>query len=100
MGLRVANVYDVDAKTYLLKLVKGPQRAVLLIESGIRLHTTGEPRGVTYSACLRCLRRAWGGGCKMIAYQGGLFTAEFDWPKNHNPSGFAMKVERVPSVTN
>jgi predicted ribosome quality control (RQC) complex YloA/Tae2 family protein len=57
VGLRAANIYDVDSRTYLIKLVKGDSKAVLLFESGIRLHTT-----------------------------------EYDWPKNHSPSGFAMKV--------
>ena len=40
--MRAANVYDVDSKTYLIKLVKVPHRALLLVESGIRMHTTGE----------------------------------------------------------
>ncbi|CAH1790707.1 unnamed protein product [Owenia fusiformis] len=39
-GMRVNNVYDVDHKTYLIKLQKPDQKAVLLIESGIRIHTT------------------------------------------------------------
>lgn len=38
--MRVANIYDVDSKTYLLKLARAPERAVLLIESGVRFHTT------------------------------------------------------------
>ena len=40
MGLRVANVYNVDSKTYLVKLARAPDKALLLIESGIRFHTT------------------------------------------------------------
>ena len=40
LGYRVANVYDLNAKTYLLKLAKPDSKAVLLLESGIRLHTT------------------------------------------------------------
>eukprot|EP01135_Chromosphaera_perkinsii_P006471 Nk52_evm1s514 gene=Nk52_evmTU1s514 len=39
-GLRVANVYDVDNKTYLFKFVKPGVKIMLLIESGIRIHTT------------------------------------------------------------
>ena len=50
--MRAANVYDVDAKTYLIKLVKVPNRALLLIESGIRLHTTGECASF-------CIYRSW-----------------------------------------
>jgi predicted ribosome quality control (RQC) complex YloA/Tae2 family protein len=47
MGMRVSNVYDVDQKTYLLKLTRSPEKALLLIESGIRFHTTEYdwPRG-------------------------------------------------------
>jgi hypothetical protein len=59
VGLRAANIYDVDSRTYLIKLVRGDERALLLFESGIRIHTT-----------------------------------QYDWPKNHSPSGFAMKVDQ------
>lgn len=40
VGLRVANIYDVSGRLYLLKLAKGGQKEHLLIESGIRIHTT------------------------------------------------------------
>ena len=40
IGLRVTNVYDVDHKSYLFKFQKPDSKVVLLIESGIRLHTT------------------------------------------------------------
>eukprot|EP00730_Choanoeca_flexa_P018641 TRINITY_DN9075_c0_g1_i2.p1 TRINITY_DN9075_c0_g1~~TRINITY_DN9075_c0_g1_i2.p1 ORF type:complete len:106 (+),score=9.03 TRINITY_DN9075_c0_g1_i2:76-393(+) len=40
LGMRVANIYDIDNKTYLFKLAQAPDKAVLLIESGIRFHTT------------------------------------------------------------
>ncbi|XP_067939413.1 ribosome quality control complex subunit NEMF-like [Watersipora subatra] len=39
-GLRVANIYDIDHKTYLIKFTKPDSKKVLLIESGIRLHIT------------------------------------------------------------
>ena len=77
--MRVVNVYDIDNKTYLVKLARSvsvprthpasrdPQphplrpehKAVLLFESGCRLHTT-----------------------------------EFEWPKSLQPSGFAMKLRK------
>eukprot|EP00729_Bicosta_minor_P008615 gene8615-26351_t len=57
--MRLANMYDIDKKTYLLKLSRPPSKSVLLIESGIRLHTTS-----------------------------------YEWPKNPNPSGFAMKCRK------
>ncbi|CAM9319563.1 unnamed protein product [Chrysoparadoxa australica] len=41
LGLRVVNVYDVDQKTYLLKLANpGEEKVMLLLESGVRFHTT------------------------------------------------------------
>jgi predicted ribosome quality control (RQC) complex YloA/Tae2 family protein len=39
-GLRVANIYDVSGRLYLLKMSKGQSKETLLIESGIRIHTT------------------------------------------------------------
>ena len=41
-GYRVNRIYDVDSKTYLIK-VQGPEsaKATLLMESGTRIHTTG-----------------------------------------------------------
>ncbi|XP_041069772.1 nuclear export mediator factor NEMF-like isoform X2 [Carcharodon carcharias] len=40
LGMRVNNVYDVDNKTYLIRLQKPESKAMLLVESGIRIHTT------------------------------------------------------------
>jgi predicted ribosome quality control (RQC) complex YloA/Tae2 family protein len=40
VGLRVANVYDVSGRLYLLKMAKGGLKEHLLVESGIRIHTT------------------------------------------------------------
>ncbi|GAA6086748.1 ribosome quality control complex subunit NEMF [Tachysurus ichikawai] len=40
VGMRVYNVYDIDTKTYLIRLQKPDSKAVLLIESGIRIHST------------------------------------------------------------
>ncbi|KAM4853727.1 ribosome quality control complex subunit NEMF [Thomomys bottae] len=40
LGMRVNNVYDVDTKTYLIRLQKPDFKATLLLESGIRIHTT------------------------------------------------------------
>jgi len=39
-GLRVVNVYDVDNKTYLIKLSSADKKAMILIESGNRIHLT------------------------------------------------------------
>ncbi|KAJ8394233.1 hypothetical protein AAFF_G00048160 [Aldrovandia affinis] len=40
LGMRVNNVYDIDNKTYLIRLQKPDTKAVLLLESGIRIHST------------------------------------------------------------
>ena len=40
LGMRVNQVYDIDNKSYLIKLNQPDKKTVLLIESGIRLHTT------------------------------------------------------------
>ena len=41
LGQRLINVYDLDERTFLLRLAEpGREKAVLLIESGTRLHTT------------------------------------------------------------
>ncbi|XP_056666940.1 ribosome quality control complex subunit NEMF isoform X2 [Monodelphis domestica] len=39
-GMRVHNIYDVDNKTYLIRLQKPDFKVTLLLESGIRIHTT------------------------------------------------------------
>ncbi|XP_076463782.1 ribosome quality control complex subunit NEMF-like [Babylonia areolata] len=41
LGMRVVNVYDIDNKTYLIRIARPDEKAVLLLESGIRLHSTG-----------------------------------------------------------
>lgn len=40
IGFRVIQIYDVDNKTYLLKLQNNDEKTVLLFESGTRIHTT------------------------------------------------------------
>ncbi|KXS09301.1 DUF814-domain-containing protein [Gonapodya prolifera JEL478] len=40
VGLRLANVYDINPKTYLWKFAAGGEKVVLLTESGIRVHST------------------------------------------------------------
>jgi len=40
VGMRVVNVYDIDNKTYLIRVGKPDEKDVILIESGIRIHST------------------------------------------------------------
>ncbi|KAG8228129.1 hypothetical protein J437_LFUL000131, partial [Ladona fulva] len=40
VGMRLNQIYDIDNKTYLFKFNKPNEKAVLLMESGSRIHTT------------------------------------------------------------
>lgn len=40
IGMRVNQVYDIDHRTYLIRLQRNEEKRVLLIESGNRFHTT------------------------------------------------------------
>ncbi|KAF2894967.1 hypothetical protein ILUMI_11200 [Ignelater luminosus] len=40
IGMRVNNVYDIDNKTYLIRLQRSEEKSVLLLESGNRFHIT------------------------------------------------------------
>ncbi|CAH0550689.1 unnamed protein product [Brassicogethes aeneus] len=40
IGMRVNNIYDIDNKTYLIRLQRSEEKAVILLESGNRIHTT------------------------------------------------------------
>jgi predicted ribosome quality control (RQC) complex YloA/Tae2 family protein len=59
VGLRLQQVYDIDHRTYLLKLQEKEEKAVLLIESGYRIHTTAfewpknmAPSSFSMKACI------------------------------------------------
>lgn len=38
--MRVNNIYDIDNKTYLIRLQRTEEKQVLLLESGNRIHAT------------------------------------------------------------
>ncbi|XP_012257148.2 ribosome quality control complex subunit NEMF homolog [Athalia rosae] len=40
VGMRVNQIYDIDNRTYLIRLHRGEEKVVLLLESGNRIHTT------------------------------------------------------------
>ena len=41
IGMRCANIYDIDAKTYIFKFsLPEREKVMLLVESGVRFHTT------------------------------------------------------------
>lgn len=39
-GCHLQNIYDMDSRTYLLKFTKKSSKVLLLMESGVRLHST------------------------------------------------------------
>lgn len=59
MGLRVNQIYDIDNKTYLIRLQQSETKHVLLLESGIRFHTTSFewPKNVAPSGFTMKLRK-------------------------------------------
>lgn len=38
--MRLVNIYDVNPKTYIFKFARNEEKLFVLIESGIRMHTT------------------------------------------------------------
>ena len=74
-------VYDVDNKTYLIKLHQPDKKVVLLIESGTRwAHWDAD-----------ALKEE---GVENYFISVRLHTTEFEWPKNPAPSGFSMKLRK------
>ncbi|KAL5284694.1 NEMF family protein [Megaselia abdita] len=59
VGLRVNQIYDIDNKTYLIRLQQSETKHVLLLESGIRFHTTSFewPKNVAPSGFTMKLRK-------------------------------------------
>lgn len=59
VGLRVNQVYDIDNKTYLIRFQEKNAKAVLLLESGFRFHTTDFewPKNVAPSGFTMKLRK-------------------------------------------
>ena len=44
IGMKVANIYDISGRQYLVKFQRGSKKEMVLIESGIRMHTTSYQR--------------------------------------------------------
>ena len=73
--MRVVQVYDADHKTYLVKLQRPEQKAVLLLESGARIHATEYewPKNPAPSGfSMKVSRRRWvaGEGCGGLSWVG------------------------------
>ncbi|XP_065078533.1 ribosome quality control complex subunit NEMF homolog [Ochlerotatus camptorhynchus] len=59
VGMRVNQIYDIDNKTYLIRLARNEEKVVLLLESGNRFHTTAFewPKNVAPSGFTMKLRK-------------------------------------------
>ncbi|XP_050305733.1 ribosome quality control complex subunit NEMF homolog [Anthonomus grandis grandis] len=59
VGMRVNNIYDIDNKTYLIRLQRTEEKQVLLLESGNRIHSTNYewPKNVAPSGFSMKLRK-------------------------------------------
>ena len=74
MGLRVANLYSINKRTYLIKLVGSSRKLFLILESGVRLHLTDYERDVesTPNGLATKMRRYLRGKRLMAVEQLGL----------------------------
>ena len=61
-GMRVANVYDINPRTYLLKFQKPGQKFLLLVESGTRAYSRcrrGSSAVTSLAWVLSCVAALW-----------------------------------------
>ena len=79
VGMRVSNVYDYNAKTYMLKLARTDEKIFVLLESGVRFEATYRHAHVS------CVT-----GCD----RDRLHTTAYARDKSYTPSGFTMKLRK------
>ncbi|KAJ2837959.1 hypothetical protein FBU31_001036, partial [Coemansia sp. 'formosensis'] len=56
VGLRLQGIYDVNAKTFLFKFTKPEHKELVLVESGIRIHTTDYTRDKSITPSNFCMK--------------------------------------------
>ncbi|KAI9500098.1 fibronectin-binding protein A N-terminus-domain-containing protein [Coemansia spiralis] len=56
VGLRLQGIYDVNSKTFLFKFTKPDHKELVLVESGIRLHTTDYIRDKSITPSSFCMK--------------------------------------------
>ncbi|KAJ2108613.1 hypothetical protein GGI16_001061 [Coemansia sp. S142-1] len=56
VGLRLQGIYDVNAKTFLFKFTKPDHKELVLVESGIRIHTTDYTRDKSITPSNFCMK--------------------------------------------
>ncbi|KAJ3280006.1 hypothetical protein HK104_000994 [Borealophlyctis nickersoniae] len=56
VGLRLQNVYDINTRTYLWKFARPDHKELLLVESGIRMHTTQFARDKSNTPSAFCMK--------------------------------------------
>ncbi|KAJ2359320.1 hypothetical protein IWW50_000044 [Coemansia erecta] len=56
IGLRLQGIYDVNSKTFLLKFTKPDRKELVIVESGIRIHTTDYTRDKSITPSTFCMK--------------------------------------------
>ncbi|KAJ1966343.1 hypothetical protein GGI12_000123, partial [Dipsacomyces acuminosporus] len=56
VGLRLQGIYDVNSKTFLFKFTKPDHKELVLVESGIRMHTTSYARDKSITPSNFCMK--------------------------------------------
>lgn len=91
--MRTNQVYDIDNKTYLIRFQRSEEKAVLLFESGIRIHTTEfqwpknpAPSGFTMKVFLHHLQLFFLASCLHLFLKLSWENISIirDWKVQHN----------------
>ncbi|KAI9267123.1 fibronectin-binding protein A N-terminus-domain-containing protein [Helicostylum pulchrum] len=56
IGIRLQNIYDVNSKTFLFKFAKPDDKELVLVESGVRIHTTQFSRDKSITPSVFCAK--------------------------------------------
>ncbi|KAI9006623.1 fibronectin-binding protein A N-terminus-domain-containing protein [Phycomyces nitens] len=95
-GLRLQNIYDVNPKTFLFKFAKPDDKELVLIESGIRIHTTqfSRDKSITPSPfCARLRKYLRTRRCTNVRQLGVDRIVDFEFGGGDNSMGYHIIAE-------
>ncbi|KAI7865815.1 fibronectin-binding protein A N-terminus-domain-containing protein [Spinellus fusiger] len=95
-GLRLQNIYDVNPKTFLFKFSKPDDKELVLIESGIRIHTTQFSRDKSItptSFCAKLRKHLRTRRCTSIRQLGVDRIVDFEFGGGDNSMGYHIIAE-------
>ncbi|OAD78993.1 hypothetical protein PHYBLDRAFT_86209, partial [Phycomyces blakesleeanus NRRL 1555(-)] len=95
-GLRLQNIYDVNQKTFLFKFAKPDDKELVLIESGIRIHTTqfSRDKSITPSPfCARLRKYLRTRRCTSVRQLGVDRIVDFEFGGGDNSMGYHIIAE-------